>query len=161
MPTRMNRPRRMNAPRKSSMFPHTVTVYNTGEEDPITFEKKAHITILRGVLFDASKAANVRESGLANADAVNLIIPFDAEAVNGVTGEKQTYLPPVSYEALEEKARHWTIQPGDNCFFVKGEVVEPGMSFQEINATFDSVHKVTSADEKDFGGLQHIEVGGA
>lgn len=161
MPTRMNHPRRMNEPQESTMFPHTVTVYNTGEEDPITFEKEVHITVLHGVFFDASKAANVRESGLTNADAVNLLIPFSVEAVNGMTGEKQTYLPPVSYEASEEKARYWTIQPGDNCFFVKGEVVEPGMSFQEINATFDSVHKVTSADEKDFGGLRHIEVGGA
>lgn len=147
--------------RPMSMFPHTVTVYNTGEEDPTTFEKKVHITVLRGVFFDARKAANVRESGLANADAVNLMIPFDAEAVNGVTGEKQTYLPPVSYEASEEKSQHWTIRPGDNCFFVKGEAVEPGMSFQEINATYDSVHKVTSVDEKDFGALRHWEVGGA
>lgn len=161
MSARMNRPHRMNALQKSSMFPHTVTVYNTGEEDPITFEKKVHITVLRGVFFDARKAANVRESGLTNADAVNLIIPFDVDAENGVTGEKQTYLPPVSYEASEEKSRYWTIQPGESCFFVKGEVAEPGMSFQEINATFDSVHKVTSADEKDFGGLQHMEVGGA
>lgn len=161
MPTRMNRPRRMNVPQGKTMFPHTVTVYNTGEEDPITFEKKVHITVLRGVFFDARKAANIRESGLTNADAVNLVIPFDVEAVNGVTGEKQTYLSPVSYEALAERDRYWTIQPGDNCFFVKGEAVRPGMSFQEINATFDSVHKVTSADKKDFGGLPHIEVGGA
>ncbi len=144
-----------------SMFPHTVTVYNTGEEDPTTFEKITHITVLRGVFFDARKAANVLESGLSNADAVNLIIPFDVEAVNGETGEAQTYLPPLKYEASEEKDRHWTIQTGDSCFFVKGEVVEPGMSFQEINATFDSVHKVTSVDEKDFGTLKHLEVGGS
>lgn len=147
--------------RPMSMFPHTVTVYNMGEEDPTTFKKRVHITILRGVFFDARKAANVRESGLANADAVNLIIPFDAEAANGVTGERQTYLPPKEYEPTLDKSKYWTIQPGDSCFFAKGEVVRPDMSFQEINATFDSVHKVASVDEKDFGALKHWEVGGA
>lgn len=144
-----------------SMFPHTVTVYNMGDEDPMTFEKITHITVLRGVFFDARKAANVRESGLSNADAVNLMIPFDVDAVNGETGKAQAYLPPLQYEASDEKAQHWTIQTGDSCFFVKGEVVRPGMNFQEINASFDSVHKVTSVDEKDFGTLKHWEVGGA
>lgn len=144
-----------------SMFPHTVTVYNMGDEDPMTFEKITHVTVLRGVFFDARKAANVRESGLSNADAVNLMIPFDVDAVNGETGKAQAYLPPLQYEASDEKAQHWTIQTGDSCFFVKGEVVRPGMSFQEINVSFDSVHKATSVDEKDFGTLKHWEVGGA
>ena len=138
-----------------SMFPHTVTVYNTGEEDPTTLEKITHITVLRGVFFDARKAANIRESGLSNADAVNLIIPFDVEAVNGETGEAQIYLPPLKYEASEEKDRHWTIQTGDSCFFVKGEVVE------RLLYELDGVHKVTSVDEKDFGALKHWEAGGA
>ena len=72
------------------MFPHTVTVYLTGDEAPVTFEAATHITVLRGVFYDSSKAVNVRESGLTNADSVNLIIPFSVEAVDGVTGKKQT-----------------------------------------------------------------------
>lgn len=143
-----------------SMFPHTVTVYLTGE-NPVTFEAENHITVLRGVFYDSSKAVNVRESGLTTADSVNLIIPFGVEAVGGVTGEKQTYLSPKEYETAMDKSAHWTIKTGDDCFFVKGEVVRPGLSFQEINASFDNVHKVTSVDEKDFGSLQHWEVGGA
>lgn len=143
-----------------SMFPHTVTVYNTAE-NPVTSKMENHITVLRGVFYDARKAANVMQSGLTNADSVNLIIPFDVEAVNGVSGEKQTYLPPKVYEAAMGKSQHWTIQTGDSCFFVKGEVVRPELSFQKINAAFDNVHKVTSVDEKDFGSLKHWAVGGA
>lgn len=143
-----------------SMFPHTVTVYNTGEEDPVTFEKVTHITVLRGVFYDSSKAVNVRESGLTNADSVNLIIPFSVEAVDGMTGEAQTYLPPKEYETAMDKGKHWTIRTGD-CFFVKGDVVRPGLSFQEINAAFDDVHNVTTVDGKDFGDLKHWEVGGS
>ncbi len=143
-----------------SMFPHTVTVYVTGDEDPVTFEKVNHITVLRGVFYDAAKAVNVRESGLTNADSVNLMIPYNVEAVDGETGEPQTYLPPKEYATAMDKRKHWTIKTSD-CFFVKGEVVRPGLSFQEINRAFDYVHNVTTVDEKDFGNLPHIEVGGA
>ena len=55
-----------------------------------------HITVLDGVLLIASKAANVRATGLEGADAVNLYIPFDVKAVDGVTGEERTYIDPVS-----------------------------------------------------------------
>lgn len=144
-----------------SMFPHTVTVYNIGGEDPVTFEKKQNITVLHGVLYDASKAVNVLESGLTNADSVNLIIPFDAEAVDGVSGKQQTYLPPKEYEMAMDQSPYWTIQTGDSCFFVKGDVVRPGLNFQQINSAFDNVHRVTSVDEMDFGMLKHWEVGGA
>ena len=57
------------------MFPHVVTVYNTYvETDHSTFEETTvnHITVLRGVLLDASKGSNVTKSGLESADAVNL-----------------------------------------------------------------------------------------
>lgn len=144
-----------------SMFPHTVTVYVTGDEDPVTFEKVSHITVLRGVFYDAAKAVNVRESGLTNADSVNLIIPYTVEAVDGETGEPQTYLPPKEYATAMDKRKHWTIKPSDDCFFVKGEVVRPGLSFQQINKAFDYVHRVNSVDDKDFGNLKHIAVGGA
>ena len=52
------------------MFPHVVTVYNTYvETDHSTFEETTvnHITVLRGVLLDASKGSNVTKSGLESA----------------------------------------------------------------------------------------------
>lgn len=143
-----------------SMFPHTVTVYNTAE-NPVTFEAENHVTVLRGVFYDSRKAANVIQSGLANADSVNLIIPFAVEAVDGETGEAQTWLNPKAYETATDKSKHWTIRADTSCFFVKGEIVLPGRTFQDINGAFDNVHRVTSVDEKDFGNLKHWAVGGA
>ena len=67
--------------------PHTVTIYNVVQEiDPTTLDEaeKVYTTILRGVMLQASKGVNVRESGLESADAVNLYIPFAVEAVDGV-----------------------------------------------------------------------------
>ena len=79
------------------MFPHIVTVYNTYvETDHSTFEETTvnHITVLRGVLLDASKGSNVTKSGLESADAVNLYIPFSVEALDGVTGIQRRYVGP-------------------------------------------------------------------
>ena len=79
-PRRMNAPRRMDAAPAPPMFPHTITLYNISVEtdrDTLNDTVTNHITILKGVLVDASKAVNERESGLVSADAVDLYIPFD------------------------------------------------------------------------------------
>lgn len=142
-----------------SMFPHTVTVY-TIEEDPVTYEQTENITVLRGVFCDASKAVNVRESGMVGADAVTLYIPLSTPAVDGETGEEKTYIPPVLYRKSLDKTDVWTLDP-ENSFFVKGEVVVPGQSFQYLNTNYDDVYEITSVDPKDFGGgMAHWEVGG-
>lgn len=147
------------------MFPHTVTVYNVAdEEDPENnFETVTvnHITILRGVLLEASKGKNVNKSGLVGADAVTLYIPFSVEAVDGVTGEAKQYTGPVEFWRAGDKSGIWTLSPGDNCFFVKGEAVKPEWNVQTIEAAFDDVYNVTKVDRKDFGGdMAHWEVGG-
>ncbi len=151
-----------------SMFPHTVTIYNAHtEERPETGFVPTltnYITILRGVLVDESKAVNVRESGLSSADAVNLYIPFDVEAVDGVTGEAKTYAGPLEFWAAADKTGLWTLSldgEGGQTFIVRGEVVEPDMTFEAISLSHDGVYNVTKVDAKDFGGLQHWEVGGA
>lgn len=141
-----------------TMFPHVVTVYNT-DQHPVTFEPMSGITILNGVLFDASKAANVSKSGLQNADSVNLYIPFDVEAIDGVSLFPKTYLTPKEYRKADDKSQFWTLDT-KNCFFAKGSVVEPERDFMYINANYDDVHEVTSVDTKDFGNLKHWQVGG-
>ena len=77
------------------MFPHVVTVYNTEttELPENNFEPSLvnHITVLRGVLLDASKGSNVAKSGLEGADAVILYIPVSVEAVDGVTGAQVSH----------------------------------------------------------------------
>ncbi len=149
-----------------SMFPHTVTVYNVYEgEDPSQGFNPVlvnHITILRGVFLEASKAYNVRQSGMAGADAVNLYIPLDVEAVDGVTGKPKKYVGPVEFWRAEDKSGLWTLSLGHNCIFVKGEAVHPDWTVQKIEAAYDDVYNVTKVDLKDFGGdMAHIQVGGA
>ena len=93
--------------------PHTVTVYNPVKEtDKETFQEtqKLYVTVLRGVMLQASKAVNVRESGLAGADAVDLYIPFDVEAVDGFTGKAKTYAGPQRFYAFCQRQRR------DNVF---------------------------------------------
>lgn len=150
-----------------SMFPHTVTIYNvTSEIDKNTLTEKLvnHMTILRGVLLDASKAANVTRSGLEGADAVNLYIPFSVNAVDGVTGLEKQYISPMEFWRMEDKSGYWTLSVtghGGKTIFVNGEVVEPDLTEEKISLAYDGVYNVTKVDEKDFGGLPHFEVGGA
>lgn len=149
--------------------PHTVTIYNVSqEEDKTTFEdvQKSYITILSGVFLEASKAANVRQSGLEGADAVNLFIPFSTPAVDGVTGAQKRYVGPQEFWRASNKSDLWTLSTdgnGGTTFFVKGEVVEPEKTEQTIEMLYDDVYKVTKVDMKDFGSasMQHFEVGGA
>lgn len=170
MPTRMNHPRRMNAPRKGTMFPHTITIYNVEiYTDKTTFKDVLvnHITILRGVLLEASKAINVRESGLAGADAVNLYIPHNVFAVDGVTKKGKKYVGPLEFWRSEDKSDIWTMSIGGtkthgvngSCFFVKGEAVNPNLALDAIEMMYDHVYDITTIDDKDFGGLAHWEVG--
>lgn len=167
MPTRMNRPRRMNAAEAPPMFPHTVTIYNAAVEydDDYNETLRNHITVLRGVLLDESKAANVRTSGLEGADAAILYIPFTVDAVDGITGEKRKFIPPLEFWRLEDHSGYWTISTGSgkrdsSSFFIKGEVVEPERDRDFLEGAYDSVYSVTKVDEKDFGDLKHWEVGG-
>ena len=140
--------------------PHTVTVYNvTQSTDQATFEDKqeTHITVIRGVFFEASKAVNVRESGLVGADAVNLYIPFASPAVDGVTGVAKRFVRP--------QELWWTLSTdgnGGTTIFIKGEVVEPNKTVETIEMQYDDVYTVTKVDEKDFGSpdMRHWECGG-
>lgn len=145
--------------------PHTVTVYNA-HENMDTLKNEYNITVLEGVFLDISKGANVMKSGLENADAATLFIPFGIKAVSGVTGQPQTYIEPKEYIRAEDKSKFWTIRPGGtdsnkDCFFVKGKVVA-NMDFQEINAYYDNVFRVSAVDIRDFGSpsMQHWEVSG-
>lgn len=160
---RMTTPRRLNAAQATPMFPHTVTVYTTYTEKDDSYHETItnYITILRGVFLDAVKAVNVRESGLVGADAAELYIPFDVEAVDGLTGKAKKFAGPKDFWRSEDKSELWTLSDAGNTCFIKGEVVEADMDRQELEMAYDDVYSVTKVDEKDFGGLKHWEVGGA
>lgn len=148
-----------------SMFPHTVTVYNSvAETDPATFEEstRLYVTILRGVLLQASKGANVRESGLEGADAVNLYIPFGVEAVDGTTGKAKTYTGPQAFYSAANKSGLWTLSVngnGGNTFFVKGEFVTDN---ETVALAHDDCYNLTKVDMMDYGSpdMMHFECGG-
>ena len=141
--------------------PHTVTVFNAGRAGAMPVA-----TILRGVLLDISKGANVKASVLENADSATLFVPFSVEAVNAETGERQRYVSPKVYEQSENKSELWTLRTGGSgsaadCFFAKGEITLPE-KYQAVNTKHDHVYRVSSVDIRDFGSeeMRHWEVGG-
>lgn len=145
--------------------PHTVTIYNiVHETDPATLEEteRAYITILRGAMLQASKAANVRKSGLEGADAVNLYIPFSVEAVDGKTGAAKIYSNPQAFNAAADKSGLWTLSyngNGQETIFVKGEFVSDNLDVVRFH---DNCYNVTKVDGMDYGSddMRHWEVGG-
>ncbi len=145
------------------MFPHTVTLYNAVHEtDPATARDRRtnYITILRGVLLDEAGWVGVSRDGREETGAATLYIPFGVEAADGVTGAAKTYAPPREFLRAEDKSGLWTLSiSGGETFFVPGEAVEPDLSFEELAGKYDGVCAVTRADEKNFGGLAHWEVG--
>lgn len=158
-----------------SMFPHTVTLYNVEvRSDPDTVKDTFinHITILRGVLLDASRAVNVRESGLTGADTAVMYIPFDVVAVDAAYAEMDNpptkkYVPPAVFWAAEDKSELWTMSAGifkagdisGSCRFVKGVAVHPDDPIEEIEVRHGgAAYDIAAVDTKDFGGLQHWEV---
>ena len=146
--------------------PHTVTLYNVVQEtDTGTFHdvEKLYVTILRGVFLEATKAVNVRESGLEGADAVSLYIRFSVDAKDGTTGNDKQYVGPQEFRGAEDKSGLWTLstkEDGGTTFFVKGEFVTDSASSALAH---DDCYNVTKVDMKDFGSedMRHWEVGGA
>ena len=161
-----------------SMFPHTVTLYNVSTEtNPATYkdETAVYITVLKGVLLDASKAVNVNKSGLVGADAVNLYIPFDVEATDGITGKPKQYMGPLEFWRAEDRSGAWSLYlegEGDKnsktheyTFFVKGVALPPvemagSAAVDYVQMMYDGIYNVKTIDIKDFGSLQHFQVGG-
>ena len=145
--------------------PHTVTIYNIVRETDLSTLKEVdhvYITILRGVMLQASKGANVRESGLEGADAANLYIPFAVEAVDGKTGAAKTYEKPQEFFKSADRNGLWTLSyngNGGDTMFVKGEFVSDDMTAVESH---DDCYNVTKVDAMDYGSadMQHWEVGG-
>lgn len=162
-----------------SMFPHTITLYNveTFTDDEMRDVSKNNITILCGVLADESKAVNVRESGLTGADAVNLYIPFDVVAIDGSESKsgqpkQKKFVPPVEFWNADDKTGLWTLSSGIfkagkegeiscTCHFIKGVAVHFDESIKDLEKRYGgNAYDITTVDTKDFGGLQHWEVGG-
>lgn len=138
------------------MFPHTVTLYQTSDDG-------AEITVLRGVLLVEADASHAKTTGYDGADSPRLYVPFAVDAADGRTGEPKAYAGPVAYEDAAEKSGLWTFPTDGSGFFVKGEVVEPDLDRQEMEARHDGVYSIVSVTARDFGPphMRHWEIGGA
>lgn len=147
------------------MFPHTVTLYTLETvADPSTLEDTttAHITVLRGVLLDASKGEAVSTQGYDGADVTTLYIPFAAEAADGLTGAPKQYAPPAYFWQAEDKSGLWTLAGEGKSFFIKGEVVDIDHPPDELEWRHpDSTYIVKTVHARDYGteDMHHWEVG--
>lgn len=145
--------------------PHTVTIFNV-EEDLDTLSLVSYATILKGVFLDISEGQNIQKSGLESSNKAVLYIPFNAKAVDAITGAERSYLEPRKYRDADDKELFWTLEKSSSdsstpCFFVKGEVYEVG-EYATIKKRYDYVYDVKTIDVRDFGSvdMQHWEVGG-
>ena len=144
--------------------PHTVTIYNVGE-NPDTLEQEYNVTFLRGVFLDRRQAINIEKSGLRDADAATLFIPFSVEAVDAVTGSPKQYIGPKAYRQLSDVSGYWTLEPGGlssgmDSWFVKGEILNYS-GYGRMRELYDDVYDITTIDTRDFGSadMQHWQVG--
>lgn len=143
--------------------PHTVTLVNVIEGNNSTMQY--YLTVLHGVMLQASKHTNVHKSGLQDADAVTLFVPFSVRA-QGADGNAKTYASPKVFEAMADHTGAWTLQAGGksggaDCFFIRGEILE-AVSYAQALKLYDDVFRVTSVDIRDFGSeaMRHWQVGG-
>ena len=144
--------------------PHRVTIYNVSE-NPDTLELEYNVTFLRGVFLDRHEAANITKSGLMDADAATLFIPFSVEAVDATTGAAKTYISPKAYRQLADPSGYWTLEGGGvssgaDTFFIKGEVASD-LGYAAMRDRYDDVYDITTVDVRDFGSadMQHFQVG--
>lgn len=148
------------------LLPHTVTLYNVEKStDPETMEDTLtnHITVLNGGFLSPVRAA----AGNDGQDAVSLHIPFSVAAEYVVDDEGEVrvpcqYVDSATYHAAADKTGLWTLEPSPACFFVNGVVVEPSLSYQQINAAYPDVYAITDVETCDYGAeaMRHWEVTG-
>ena len=144
--------------------PHVVTLINVSQNDDESLFY--NVTILDKVFLDLSKRTNINKSGLTDADAATLFIPFSTVGKDGAGREKQ-YVSPKVYDGLEDKRGYWTLKDGGQssaveCYFVKGQIPAQIESYEDLTRRYDYVYAVTSVDLRDFGSasMQHFQVGG-
>ena len=144
--------------------PHTVTLIVADETDD---GMHYNPVILDGVFLDLSKRSNINRSGLADADAATLFIPFSVKAYYPDQEHKKSFLGLKAYAAMEDKSVYWTLfdggeSSGADCFFIKGIIDEEVISYSEAIKKYDFVYHVSTVDLRDFGRehMRHWQVGG-
>jgi hypothetical protein len=144
----------------------SITIYNH-YRDPCTGAEGWLRTVISGrrdnglgaVLWEDSRAANIVDTGLANADRVNIFIWFCADA------QGKQYISPKRFAALppDQAAEYWTLQTGEDRV-IKGVAEEeiPPYTINDVVKRYDDIVTVSSVDRLDYGSAhtRHWEVGG-
>lgn len=104
-------------------------------------------TVLSPIRWENNKAKNVLQSGISNANSVDVIVWYSVDA------EGKTYLEPKQFAALsslEEVAKHWTLDPVSSRM-VRGIVPDEPTAISEVTGKYDAVMTVKSVDTVDYG----------
>lgn len=129
-----------------------ITIYNKYFDKDTRLDKYQR-TVLRGVFWNCVKAYNRLQSGMQDADAVTIYIPF------GIKADRE-YIEPKEFEKLEDKSGYFTLAEGDRVvkdvidFEIEGKLSDLDREYEAFT--------ITSVDTKDFGSphLRHWQVGG-
>lgn len=132
-----------------NVFPHTVTLYNVvSHTDPATLrtEESREITVIRGVLLEESDGSKASREGYTGQDSATVYAPFLADITDGITGETKG---------------SFAYSTDGKTFFIKGEVVEPSLTRQELEQVH-RVYSVNSVVTRDYGpeDMKHWQIGG-
>ena len=141
--------------------PNAVTVYNVCPDGSV------RMTFLDGVFLETGQEGSVSKNGVVRDGNALLFIPFDCVAVDAAGGQVQQFCPPGDFDRLDNRNGFWTVGPKNtrscvDCFFVRGKVVAPDLSFAEIHDRFQDAFRVSSVFTRDFGSrnMRHWQIGG-
>lgn len=127
-----------------------LTIYNK-YFDKSTRSDKYQRTVLKSIFWNESKAYNRLQSGLTDADKVNIMIPMSSNPT-------RQYIPPKQFEKLNDKFNYFTISEGDRV--VKGAINLEINQPNDLDEDYEAF-TVTSVDTKDYGSehMHHWKVG--
>ena len=115
--------------------------------------EKYQRTVVRDVVWQATKAVSGRSTGVLASNVATVFIPMQRGA---------DYLKPKAWQALTNKSGNWTLQEGD--VIVRGIVTDEITSLHtmaNVRDLYDDVVTITSIDAMDQGSenIRHWQVG--
>lgn len=121
-----------------SKFPHTMTWYAKTTTANV-FTRR----VVTDVMWQAQKVANTKKSGLLDSDKAIVYVPF--KTVDGI----------VRSDDLTFKIGDYLV-PGE----VSPEMTDSTYTPTKLLADYPRTIQIRSIDWKDYGALQHVQIGG-
>lgn len=136
---------------QAKLIPNShITIYNK-YTDPTTRKEKYQRTVVRDVVWQASKSVYAAGAGMVRLDTATIFIPFARGA---------DYLHPHAWQAA--KTGKWTLQEGD--VIVRGSItteISDAFTMTALRAANNDVVTINSVARMDEGGdnMKHWQVG--